>query len=114
MTAKTFRVDLGWRWQAFGGRWLLVTDGGGEQVILSAAHHSSLWTRDLETGMLRNISPTDRVARMLAATPDVLRSATSLMHGIDIGLVKIESDADDTLALILGNLRTAIAKSGAA
>jgi hypothetical protein len=112
--AKPFREDLGWRWQAFGGRWLLVTDGGGEQVILSAAHHSSIHTRDLETGVLRAISPSDRVAKMLAATPDVRRSATSLLYGIDIGLVSIKSDADDTLALILGNLRTALAKSGGA
>jgi hypothetical protein len=51
---------------------------------------------------------------MLAATPDVRRSAASLIHGIDIGLVNIKSDADDTLALILGNLRTALTKSGGA
>jgi hypothetical protein len=53
MTAKSLRSDLGWKWKAYAGRSLLVTDGGGEQVILSAKHHSSLTTRDLESGMLR-------------------------------------------------------------
>jgi hypothetical protein len=114
MTAKPFRDDLPWRWQAFGGRWLLVTDGGGQQVILSAAFKSHLQTRDLETGMLRNISPSDHVSKIIAAAPDVRRHAQALIHGIGIGLVRIETDADETLANVLSGLREALAKSGAA
>lgn len=114
MTPKPFRDDLGWRWQAFAGRWLLVTDGGGEQVILSPERHSHIQTRDLETGALRALAPSDTVARIIAAAPDVRRHAQSLIHGIDIGLVRIDTDADETLASVLTGLRDALARSGGA
>jgi|ERR1700694_1959704 len=112
MTVRDFRSDLPWIWKAYAGRWLLVTDGGGQQVILSATHHSHLQTRDLETGMLRPISPSDPVSKIIAAAPDVRRHAQSLINGIDIGLVRIDTDADETLANVLSQLRAALAKSG--
>lgn len=113
MTAKPFRDDLGWRWQAFAGRWLLVTDGGGAQVILSAMHHSHLQTRDMGTGMLRTISPSDPVSKIIEAAPDVRRHAQSLINGIDTGLVRIDTDADEILANVLTGIRLALKKSGA-
>lgn len=113
MTVRPFRDDLGWRWQIFAGRWVLVTDGGGAQVVLSAKNHSYLQTRDTETGMLRDIAPTDRVAKMLEAAPDVHRHARALIHGIDIGLFRIEADGDEKIADgVLTELRAALAKSG--
>lgn len=116
MTVKEFRSDLGWRWQASAGRWLLVTDGGGQQVILSAAHHAHLWTRDEESGTLRNIEPSDNVAKIIAAAPDVRRHAQSLIHGINIGLVRIvptEHGDRESLGNVLTELRIALGKSGA-
>lgn len=113
MTVKPFRDDLSWKWKIMAGRCLLVTDGGGEQVILSAAHHSALQTRDLESGMLRGISPSDQIAKTIAAAPDVRRHAQSLVHGIDIGLFRIEADGDEQIAdAVLTELRLALKKSG--
>jgi hypothetical protein len=121
MTAKPFHDDLGWEWKAYAGRWLLVTNGGGQQVILSAAHHSSLRTRDLETGVLRDISPSDHVSKIIAAAPDVRRHAQALMDGAHLGLIRIENIGDPRkvggnpeaeLATVLTGLRIALAKSG--
>lgn len=117
MTAKPFRDDLSWIWQPFAGRWLLVTDGGGQQVILSAANKSHLQTRDLETGMLRNISPSDHVSKIIAGAPDVRRHAQALISGLDLGVIRIDPDDGSdrsTLNNVLANLREALAKSGAA
>jgi hypothetical protein len=126
-TIKPFRDDCGWKWKAYAGRWLLVTDGGGEQVILSAKHHSSLVTRDLESGVLRDISPSDHVAKIIAGAADVRRHARDLISGLDLGLIKIVSttaakaggdratiDHDKNLEIILTGLRIALIKSGAA
>lgn len=110
MTARPFRSDLGWTWQAYAGRWLLVTDGGGQQVILSATNHSHITTRDLESGALRNLGPSDHIAKVIAAAPDVRRAAQSLINGIDVGLVRIDTDADETLANVLTDLRIALKK----
>jgi hypothetical protein len=113
--AKPFRDDLGWRWETFAGRWVLVTDGGGQQVIISGAHQSHLQTRDPGTGLLRPISPSDHVAKIIAAAPDVRRQAQSLIHGIDIGLFRIEADGDEAIANdVLTKLRIALGISGAA
>lgn len=112
MIAKPFRSDLGWRWEPFAGRWLLITDGGGQQVILSPDKLAHIRTRDLETGVLRNISPSDYVAKLIAVAPDLRRHAQSLINGIDIGLVRIETDADETLASILTGLRIALKNCG--
>lgn len=113
MTAKPFRDDLGWSWQAFGGRWLLVTDGGGQQVILSAAHKSHLVTRDLETGFLRNISPSDDLAKIIAAAPDVRRHALALLNGINLGFLDISDEAEPSFREVVNALREALARSGA-
>jgi hypothetical protein len=112
MSAKPFRSDLGWKWEAFAGRWLLVTDGGGQQVIMSPDKLSHIRTLDLETGVLRNISPSDYIAKVIAAAPDLRQYAQSLINGIDIGLVRIDTDADETLANVLTGLRQALAKCG--
>lgn len=65
--------------------------------------------------MLRRISPTDPIAKIIAAAPDVRRHAQSLIHGIDIGLFRIEADGDEAIANnVLTELRIALAKSGAA
>lgn len=115
--AKPFRSDLQWRWQPFAGRWLLVTDGGGSQVILSPERHSHIQTRDMETGILRKLAPSDAVARIIEAAPDVRRHAQSLIHGINIGVIAIRpSDNGDqeSLRVVLNGLREALEKSGAA
>jgi len=111
MSKIEFR-DLGWRWQMFGGQQMLVTDGGGAMVVIAPARGSSVMTRDPETGGLRLLVATDEVAKLIAAAPELRRYAQSLVNGIDIGLVTVSSDADDTLLAILSGLRTALAKAG--
>lgn len=116
MPIKPWRSDLGWCWQIFSGRQMLVTDGGGAQVVLAAAHHSMLQTRDLETGTLRNLDAGDQIARIIAAAPDARRHAQTLIHGIDLGMIRIEStDGGEcaSLGAIINDLRAALAKSGA-
>lgn len=127
MTVREFRSDLGWKWKAYAGRWLLVTDGGGEQVILSAKHHSSLVIRDLESGVLRDISPSDQVAKMIAGAADVRRHALAIIQGVDLGMVAITStsmarhdgvEATDkahrTVTELVSLLRVALIRSGGA
>lgn len=114
---KPFRSDLGWRWEPFAGRWLLITDGGGNQVILSPDRHTHIQTRDLETGMLRNLAPSDHVAKIIAAAPDVRRHAEALLSGLDLGVIRIDPDDGSdrsTLNTILAALREALGRSGAA
>jgi hypothetical protein len=112
MTTKPFR-DLSWRWRMFAGRWILGVDNDDDRsIVLRGGQAMTLITSDGEAGVLRDLDPSDDIAKIIAAAPDVRRHAQSLINGIDIGLVRIESDADDTLALILGNLRIALAKSG--
>jgi hypothetical protein len=113
MTVKPFRDDLSWKWTPKAGRWVLVTDGGGEQVILTASNLAYLWTRDMENGSLRNVGPSDHVAKIIAAAPDVRRAAQNLITGIDIGMVRIDTDADEELANVLTDLRIALKKCGA-
>jgi hypothetical protein len=48
---------------------------------------------------------------LIAAAPDLLSAITNLMNGIDTGLVRIETDADETLAIAFGKIRAAIAKA---
>jgi hypothetical protein len=106
--------EFPWRWQMSGGRHMLVTDGGGAMVVLAGAHTAHLLTRDLKTGILRAIDENDEVAKIIAAAPDVRRHAQALINGIDIGLVRIDTDADEALANVLGRLREALARSEAA
>jgi hypothetical protein len=109
---KEFRSDLPWRWQAFAGRWLLVTDGGGEQVILSPERHSKIQTRDLETGTLRALAPSDVVSKIIATAPDIRRHAQALIHGIDIGEVHFDGPNRE-LEEIIRQIRVALTNSGA-
>jgi hypothetical protein len=126
MTVRPFPHDLSWRWQMFGGRQTLVTDGGGAMVVLAGAHTAHLVTRDLKTGILRAIQENDEVAKIIVGAPDVRRHAQSLIHGVDLGLVRIDIMDDKTvnpltglrddeaLANVLKGLREALARSGAA
>lgn len=99
----------------FAGRYMLVTDGGGCQVVITSAHHTGLQTRDPETGILRGIEPTDQVAKIMANAPELLRAASDLMHGVRLGLVKIESTErgkDFSLTQVLQRLIEAMEASG--
>jgi hypothetical protein len=50
-------------------------------------------------------------ARLIAAAPDLLLSITNLMNGIDTKLVRLETNADETLANALRDIHAAIAKA---
>lgn len=114
LTIKPEITSLAWCWRSFGGQPMLVTDGCGAMVVLAPSKAGAILTRDLQTGTLRKLAPSDEVAKIIGAAPDLRRCATSLINGIDIGLVTISSDADDTLLTILSGMRRALAKSGAA
>lgn len=108
-------ADLPWTWRLFAGRCMLVTDGGGCQVVITSAHHTGLQTRDPETGILRGIDPTDPVAKIMANAPDLLRASQDLIHGIRLGLVKIESTErgkDFELTKVMQRLIEAMEASG--
>lgn len=50
-------------------------------------------------------------ARLIAAAPDLLDAITNLMNGVDTGLVRVETPADETLANAFAKIRAAIAKA---
>ena len=110
MTVKSIQ-GLSWRWQMFAGRLILATDGGGAMVILAGAQHAPILTRDPVTGVLRAIAETDEVARIIESAPDIRRHAQALVDGIDLGLVRIDTDADESLSNVLARLRLALAKA---
>lgn len=102
--------NLKWRWQMYGGRWMLVTDSDGAKIVLQA-RDGHLNVRD-ERGTLQPIEPSDDIAKLLVSSPDVRRHAQSLVNGIDIGLVRFDTDADETFDNTMNGLRAAL-KAGA-
>lgn len=69
----------GWRWQKFGDRLMLVTDGGGADVVLSirgAGHGASALATCGRDGVMQPLSPDHPLAVVLAELPamvDLLR-----------------------------------------
>lgn len=66
----------GWRWQKFGDRMMLVTDGGGADVVMSfgapgAKNPLGVMTCD-PTGRLVPLTPDSAVGRLLEALPDLV------------------------------------------
>jgi hypothetical protein len=106
-------LDFPWRWQMTAGTLKLVIDNREGFVLLRASPGSAFLTRN-DDGGFRLLEATDDLAKVIAAAPDVRRHAQALINGISIGLVRIDTDADETLANVLGRLREALAKSGAA
>ncbi len=69
----------GWRWQKFGDRLMLVTDGGGADVVLSGRHRGG-GNFDFITcgpnGNMTPLTPESPIGVLLAGVPaliDVLR-----------------------------------------
>jgi hypothetical protein len=107
-------LEYPWRWQMSSGRQRLITDGGGSMVVLAGAYTSPIWTRDPQTGTMRSIDASDEVAKIIASAPEIRRHSRSLIHGINIGLFRIEADGDEKIAdEVLTSLREALARSGA-
>jgi hypothetical protein len=50
-------------------------------------------------------------ARLIAAAPEMLAAAQSLINGLDTGLVRFDTDADETLENTMAGLRVAVAKA---
>lgn len=113
MTKPRSIDGLNWRWQVTGGQPMLVTDGGGTLVILAPGRNGGIMTRDAKTGILRKVDVADPVAKMIAATPEIHRAAKALINGIDIGVVAVSSDADETLLTLLSTMRNALAQAEA-
>lgn len=100
-------AEYNWRWDIRAGRQMLVTDGGGTLVVLSGQDFSPILTRGSD-GFLRPIEANDHVARIVANANSIRRHAQSFIHGIDIGMVTISTDADEALATIMSGLRSSL------
>lgn len=50
-------------------------------------------------------------ARLIAASPDLLEFAEQIYNGLDTGMIRMSSPADETLANMLGRGRKALAKA---
>lgn len=100
-----------WHWHILAGRYVLLTEDG--KVVLSGAFQSHICTRDIESGRIRNIEPSDAVAKIIASAPDVRKYAQALIHGIDIGEVVFDHAPNPALEEVLRGLRMALTNSGA-
>src|ERR1700723_302053 len=49
--------------------------------------------------------------RLIAAAPDLLDALQNFMNGIETRMVRVESDADETLANAFAKIRKALAKA---
>jgi hypothetical protein len=49
--------------------------------------------------------------KLIATAPDLLAAITNLMNGIDTKMVRLETDAHETLANALREIRQAVAKA---
>lgn len=106
-------LDLPWRWQQRAGAWRLETDCATPRLLLSANYNGHLTTSE-EGRALRLIDPSDDIAKIIASASEVRRHSRSLIHGINIGLFRIEADGDEMIAdEVLRKLREALARSGA-
>ena len=67
---------LGWRWQEFGGKLMLVTDGGGADVVLTVAQLGARAPWALVScsprGTIERITADHPLAIALAAFPDLV------------------------------------------
>jgi hypothetical protein len=50
-------------------------------------------------------------ARLIAAAPDLLWFAEQVINGLETGMIRIETPADETLATVLARGRAAISKA---
>lgn len=108
-------AELTWRWQARAGRWVLVTTGHVEHVILAGKDFARIQTTDPDTMEYRGIVPSDQVAKIIAVAPDLRRHVQTFINGIDLKLLRIEADGDRELVNdTLTALRLAVRRSGAA
>lgn len=102
-------TDMSWRWQSLGGMMMLVTDGGGAKVVLSASHARvrvpCILTRDDGTGLLRAIRADDEVASLIQAAPDMLRALEEMVS------VYREECADEDEPSMVRQALAAIAKA---
>ena len=71
----------GWRWQKFGDAMMLVTDGGGADVVLSCRHkgggRAELITCD-PAGHMVALSPEGPLGALLAALPELAEVALDI------------------------------------
>lgn len=69
----------GWRWQKFGDRLMLVTDGGGADVVLSIREGRGRTPPTLATcspdGVMIPLAADHPLARLLAAVPALVEVA---------------------------------------
>lgn len=66
-----------WRWQEFGGRMMLVTDGGGAKVVLAPDAHFGIVTRGPQ-GILIPIAGDTSLGKFLAAVPAIVEASRYL------------------------------------
>lgn len=73
----------GWRWQKFGDKLMLVTDGGGTDVVLSVSaggRDKGALTTCSPDGVMIPLTPDHPLARLLAAVPDLVAIARDCLN----------------------------------
>lgn len=69
--------------------------------------------RALSTHGHRRLSKAEREAnaRLIAAAPDLLEFVEQIFNGLDTGMVKVDSPADETLENVLSRGRAAVSRA---
>src|ERR1700719_310142 len=86
-----------------------VIDAAGRYIVSMPIGHGywhqphSVWEQSQDAAY----------ARLFVAAPELLAAAQSLINGLDTGLVRFDTDADETLENTMINLRIAVAKATA-
>jgi hypothetical protein len=71
---------LGWRWQQFGPSMMLVTDGGGADVVLSGGRDGLKLTTCGPDGVMIKFQPDSPLGMAIAAIPTLVDALRDLLE----------------------------------
>jgi hypothetical protein len=90
------------------GPWTYTNERGCFRIIRQNAPEHSMSLITMTNGQSW-IDETN--ARLIAAAPDLLWFAEQVINGLETGMIRIETPADETLATVLARGRAAISKA---
>jgi len=90
-------------------KWAPVIDAAFNEVRTRDLIAGAIAAKDAEDAEWRRLTEESAAfERKREAGPDLYAAAQSLINGIDTGLVRLETDADETLANTMRDLRSAL------